>query len=120
MAATDAQRTPIVSPAVWRADDVADSATWTIELTNAQREELASVARDADANGRTLATITVADAPLPSMADVFAGIVDALSRGRGFVLLRGFPVDLLSANQTELAYFALGLHLGTPVGQDAT
>ena len=42
-----------------------------------------------------------------------------LAEGHGFVLLRRFPVDLLHDVETELAYFALGLHLGTPVSQDA-
>ena len=35
------------------------------------------------------------------------------------MLLRRFPVDLLSDDEIELAYFALGLHLGVPVSQDA-
>ena len=45
--------------------------------------------------------------------------VEALSDGRGFVLLRGFPIEELSPEVTELAYIGLGLQLGTPVGQDA-
>jgi hypothetical protein len=43
-----------------------------------------------------------------------------LQHGRGFVLIRGFPTDLLDAESTELAYFALGQQLGPPVSQDAT
>jgi hypothetical protein len=35
------------------------------------------------------------------------------------VLLRRFPIDLLTEAEIELAYFGLGLHLGTPVSQDA-
>lgn len=35
------------------------------------------------------------------------------------MLIRGFPVDELSEAETELAYVGLGLHLGTPVSQDA-
>jgi len=39
-------------------------------------------------------------------------VVDAsvahLVEGRGFVLLRGFPIDLLSVEEAELAY--VGLH----------
>ncbi len=43
----------------------------------------------------------------------------ALRDGRGFVLVRGFPVDELSPRQTELAYVGLGLQMGTPVSQNA-
>jgi hypothetical protein len=35
------------------------------------------------------------------------------------VLVRGFPIEQLDQAETELAYAALGLHLGTPVSQDA-
>jgi len=45
--------------------------------------------------------------------------VEVIDRGLGFVLLRGFPIDLLTSEATELAYVGLGLQLGTPVGQDA-
>jgi hypothetical protein len=120
MSGTDAsQRTPIASPAVWRAADVADPAAWTIELTDAQRDELATVARSAQAAGRTPATLTRGDAPLPALAEVIERVVADLAHGRGFVLLRRVPVDLLTVEEVELAYVALGLHLGTPVSQDA-
>ena len=111
-------RAPITSPAVWTATDVADPTQWTIELTGCEREELAGVARSARAAGRTAATLDPVEVPLPSMAETLGRIVQHLADGRGFVLLRGFPVDLLDAAEVELAYFALGLHLGTPVSQD--
>ena len=34
-------------------------------------------------------------------------------------MLRGFPIDLLGAVETELAYVGFGLHLGQPVSQNA-
>jgi hypothetical protein len=45
--------------------------------------------------------------------------VRELSAGRAFVLIRGFPVDVLSEAETALAYVGLGLHLGTTVSQNA-
>jgi Taurine catabolism dioxygenase TauD, TfdA family len=115
---SDSARSPITSPAVWHARDVADAAAWTIELNDGQRSELAAVARAARAAGRTTATITPDDTFLPSLVDTLGQIVDELTRGPGFVLLRRFPVDVLAPDEVELAYFALGLHLGTPVSQD--
>ena len=119
MTTTDAHGRPITSPAVWQTADVADRGEWTIELSEEQRHELVSAARDARTGGRTVATLTRADAALPSLRTTLDEVVDALSRGRGFVLLSRFPTDLLTETEAELAYFALGLHLGTPVSQDA-
>jgi len=118
MSAMTTPRAPITSPAVWTAGDVADPSRWTIELNGCQREELAAVARSARSAGRTAANLDPFDAPLPSMAETLGRTVEHLAHGRGFVLLRGFPVDLLEPEEVELAYVALGLHLGTPVSQD--
>lgn len=112
-------RPPIDGPAVWRAADVADPSTWTITLSAEQRGELANVARVAAAAGRSIATLTIDDADLPSLRATLDDVVGELAERRGFVLLRDFPIDLLSPAEVELAYFALGLHLGTPVSQDA-
>jgi hypothetical protein len=119
MTSTHAHRAPIDSPAVWHAADLADTAAWTLELTDDQRDELAAVAQAAAASGSTTSSLTLDDAPLPSMRAVLGEVVQTLAEGPGFVLLRRFPVDLLDDLETELAYFALGLHLGTPVSQDA-
>ena len=119
MTATRSDRSPIAAPSVWHASDVADPSAWTIELTDDQRHELAAVARAAHADGRTIATLAGAGAELPSLAGVVDQVVHDLANGRGFVLIRRFPVDLLDHAETELAYAALGLQLGTPVSQDA-
>jgi hypothetical protein len=113
------QRAPIDSPAAWRSSDVADSTAWTLELDDDQRDELVRVAQTAAAKGRTIATLSQDDVPLPRLRGTLDAIVRILAHGHGFVLVRRFPVELLSPVETELAYFALGLHLGTPVSQDA-
>jgi len=119
MPASGTQRSPIDSPAAWRASDLADTSAWTIELTEPQRHEVASMARAAVGAGRTIATLTLDDAALPSLGRTLGEVVRILADGHGFVLLRGFPTDLLTEGETEVAYLALGLHLGTPVSQDA-
>jgi hypothetical protein len=101
------------------AADVADPATWTIELTDAQRDDIAAAARAARSAGRTIESLTIDDVPLQTMTTVLDRVVDDLARGRGFVLLRRFPIDVLDDDEIELAYTGVGLHLGTPVSQDA-
>jgi len=112
-------RSPVEGPSVWSAPELADPSIWTLELTEQQRHELVVQAEAAVTAGRTVGTLTQADMPLPSLGPVVDAAVTALSSGRGFVLVRGFPIDRLSAAATELGYVGLGLHLGTPVGQDA-
>ena len=119
MSTTDARRAPIDASAVWHATDVADRSSWTIELTDDQRFNLADAARAAHAAGKTVASVTIDDFPLPTLTDVLDAFLQDLASGRGFVLLRRFPIELLHDDEAELAYIGLGLHLGTPVSQDA-
>jgi hypothetical protein len=116
---TSASREPVESAAAWRASDVADSTTWTATLTDTERSEIIEAARSVVAAGRTPTTLEPHDFALSTFESRVDGWADQLANGRGFMLLRGFPVDQLTPDETELAYLGLGLHLGTPVSQDA-
>jgi hypothetical protein len=119
MTATESHRAPIDASAVWHASDVADHTTWTVELTDEQRIEIVATARAVSAGGRTSASVSVEDFPLAALASTLDGVVHDLAEGRGFVLLRGFPIEDLTPVEIELAYVGLGMHLGVPVSQDA-
>ncbi len=110
---------PIRSSAVWRAADVEDLSEWCTQLADPERAAIVDAANRAVELGRTPATVERTDFDLPVLRPGVARWVDALSGGRGFVLLRGFPSEQLSPEATEVAYVGLGLQLGTPVGQDA-
>jgi|SRR5215210_3017571 len=112
-------RTFVTSPAVWHAHDMADPGQWTVELSDAERYEIVDATKRAHEKRHTMASIVRDDFELPSLAPKVAEWVDVLHRGRGFVLLRRFPTDLLPPEAVELAYAGLGVQLGTPVGQDA-
>jgi N-acetylglutamate synthase-like GNAT family acetyltransferase len=112
-------RTPVTGPSVWRAADLADPTEWTVQLTDGQRAEIVTEATAAARAGRTVATLTRDDLPLASLQPIVRATVTALHAGRGFVLLRGFPIEEMDGAAVELAYAGLGLHLGIPVGQDA-
>jgi hypothetical protein len=112
-------RRPQHGAAVWRTADVTADTSWRIELDEQQRAAIATAARDAARQGLTIEAMTAARFPLGSMAEAIGAWSRMLETGRGFLLLRGFPVDLLDEHETELAYVGLGCHLGTPVGQNA-
>ena len=104
---------------MWRAADVADAAEWTHVLTPSERTEICGAVAHVTAARSSRATLTREDFPLPELGARIDAWAATLHDGRGFVLLRGFPVDELTADAVELAYLGLGLHLGTPVSQDA-
>lgn len=107
------------SASAWLPGDIADSHEWMIELTGPERHEIVEAAERATRAGKTTEVLRVEDFQLPSLSARTVEWAAQLDAGRGFLLLRGFPVDHLDDAATELAYVGLGLHLGDPVGQDA-
>ncbi len=56
--------------------------------------------------------------PLPALAARVASWRETLSSGRGFLLSRGLPVERWGEELSSIVYWGLGMHLGTPGGQN--
>lgn len=97
---------PAESATIWTPTDFPIESTWSVDLTPADRTALVAAGR-----GDTAA---LAD----HFRDAAAHWTTVLQHGAGFLRLRSFPIDELSADEIERAYLALGTLLGTPVGQD--
>ena len=103
--------------AAWRGPEIAGDADWKIELADGHRTELLAALRGLGANPRPFREITAADFPLPTVAPVLADAMNDVIDGRGFVLLRGVPVEGLGADEIALMYWGIGRHLGRPIHQ---
>ena len=108
-----------VDPASWRGVDLATTKEWVHELSAAEIDELAHAVGVIRKHGVDVASARPDHVPLPGLAPVIDDWADALDAGRGFVLVRGLPVDELGEADAALAYMALGVHLGVPVSQNA-
>lgn len=104
-------------PAVWRPTDFA-STEWCYELADDQRQELVDATRRVARAGATVHTLGVADFHLPLLEEVVRAWQRDLTAGRGFVVIRGFPVESLSNEELALAYVGLGSQLGTATKQN--
>jgi hypothetical protein len=111
-------------PAVWSAADLPSRPEWNHRLDSAEREELSGLLRlldSADAGtlggGRPLEQAGAEDLPLPTLAPRLATIRDQLEQGAGAVRMHGFPIEGLSEAGARLLYWAMAVHIGTPVTQ---
>lgn len=102
--------------ALWRAADFAAKDDVAVDLEpDAVAAALDEVRRAACAHD--LLDIGPDSLPLKPLERQLADVNNILRDGRGFLILRGFPVDDLTQTEIEAFYWALGLHLGTPVSQ---
>ena len=109
---------PIEGPFAWKGAELAQQDDWKYQLTDPEIAELDAAADHAEATGKQIEDITKEDFPLEVYGKVLTQIADDLENGRGFVLIRGVPVERYSLERSALIYWGIGQHLGVPVSQN--
>ena len=105
--------------AAWYGPEIAKRNDWQMPLSAADVAEVetatrALVARDAD-----IAVLKPQDFQLPTLGSKLRSRVDdEVLNGRGFLLLRGLPVERWSIREAATAFFGLGAHLGSARSQN--
>ena len=94
------------------------SADWTYTLSLETINQLDRAVEGLRARGKDLSTLTSADFPLPSFDDGAAALRTELLQGRGFVVIKGLPIDRYTNDEAAMAYWGLGSFLGTPMVQN--
>ena len=110
---------PVDSPSAWLGGELAGRRDWIHELSHGEIADLDRAVRSARATGKDMGELTRDDFPLGALAPAVEAWLDALDAGRGFVLVRGVPVERYGEADAALAYWGLGLHLGSAVSQNA-
>jgi hypothetical protein len=106
-------------PAVWYGPDMAGRDDWVFRFGEAELAELEQAIRAFVASGASLADISPATFPLPRLRHRLATVLNELLEGRGFILMRGLPVERWSREETATAYMGLGSYFGRPRSQNA-
>ena len=112
-------RERVDAPSTWRGDALAGSESWIHRLSYAEVADLERGLASALESKKALADLTREDFPLPVLGEALADWMQELQLGRGFVNVRGIPIERLSPTDAELCYWGLGLHVGTAVSQNA-
>lgn len=105
--------------AAWYGPDVTKRDDWMMPLGAAEVTEIEDATRALVAHNADIAAITARDFPLPTLgARLKARVAGEVLNGRGFLLLRGLPVERWSMQEAATAFFGLGAHLGSARSQN--
>lgn len=111
---------PLVEDAsAWKGADLAGDDSWIVTLADADIDALVSTARGCIARGLAAPAARREDFPLGAFGREVEGWAREINQGRGFVLVRGLPVDRLDDLEIRTIFWGLGLHLGQPISQNA-
>ena len=110
---------PLVDgPSAWIGADLArHPEAWIYTLAPSETDEIETAV--AAVRGRDLAALARADFPLRKLGPVLDGLRDEILNGRGFVLIRGLPVEGKPIEDSAAAYWGIGVHFGNPRSQNA-
>jgi hypothetical protein len=110
--------TPITGPKAWRGETLARDSSWIVTFTAAELAEIDGALGTARASGHPMAAVGRAHFPLPRVGARLDEVLQEVRDGRGFVLLRGLPVERYSDDDVGLILWGLGRHLGSPLYQN--
>lgn len=110
---------PVSGPSVWYGRDLQGRTDWIRAFSTAELAELDAAVHAFKASGAPLGEISPARFPLPLLGPRLGAILAELLEGRGFAMLRGFPVERYSREQQAIAYLGIGSWFGSARSQNA-
>ncbi len=110
---------PVTEPSAWTAETVSADESWIKVLTSSQAAELRSATEKVVALNCKPCEFDAELFSLPHYSAELAAVLEQLENGRGFVLLRGLPVESLDLDGLLLLYSGIGAHLGRVITQNS-
>ena len=103
----------------WYGSELAGCGDWIERLSEAETGEVQSAVRRLQESWHDLMTMTAEDVPLPTLAPRLRRILNEVLNGRGFVLIKGLPVERWTKREAAVAFLVIGVQLGNLRMQNA-
>ena len=104
---------------VWYGAEMARREDWVEWLSEAEVGEIERAVREVEGARVDLTAITPEDVPLPKLAPRLNQMLAEVLNGRGFVLIKGLPVERWTRRKAAIAFLVIGVHLGNLRMQNA-
>ena len=103
----------------WNASSFKSSADYTLQLTPEESTELLEAVRSLE-HPEAPQQYGKAAFPLPTLSSRLAIASEEVRAGRGFVILRGLPVDGVTLQEYIAAVWVIGTHFGNALSQNTS
>ena len=109
----------VTDATAWKGSEFAHDSSWICRLTDGHVAELDAAAHQCAARGLVWSDIRRADFPLPTLSGDIQRWAREINHGRGFLLVKGLPVEQLDNEQVRMMFWGMGLHMGAPLSQNS-
>jgi hypothetical protein len=106
---------PFAGPGAWTRSNVSG---WSYFLRPHAIAELDRALTRIRELGKNLANLDAADFPLPFFDNDAAALRRELTTGRGFVVIRGLPIDQYTDEEATMLYWGIGSFFGSTLPQN--
>ena len=103
----------------WYGPDLLSRSDWVEHLTDDEIDEVQSAILEAKRSTRDLTTISSEEVSLPTLGTRLQHLLDEVLNGRGFVLIKGLPVERWTKRDAAIGFLLIGVHLGNLRMQNA-
>jgi len=101
----------------WYGSEIVKQTDWITHLSEVEIAEVQLVISELE--NIDLSRLTSDSVPLPTLAARLHDLLDEVINGRGFVLIKGLPIQCWTRRQAAIAFLAIGVHLGKLCMQNA-
>ncbi len=109
---------PVRGPMAWRGEELAATGGWDHRVSDDDVLELEDAVARIWSRALAITDIARDDFTLPGLGPVLARIRGNVVDGRGVSMLRGLPVGRWSREESAIAYWGIGTHIGQAVSQN--
>lgn len=112
------QYQPVTDASAWKGEALEHDRRWIHRFTADELTDIRTALARVRARGLRAGVFDADAFALPRLGPRLEALMDEVQHGRGFVLLRGLPVEEWDLESLRLVYWGLGMHLGEPVTQN--
>lgn len=109
---------PVAGPSAWYGKAMEASTAWIHTIREPELKALDDALRAVRARDLDIAEVARTDFPLGAFGDTLDKLRGDVLRGRGFVLIRGLPLERYSMADAALLYWGIGSYFGEAVPQN--
>jgi len=108
----------VTGPAAWRGSDLKNDHSWALQLSPISIDCIDKALAVVKKSGLSFPGFEKEDFPIHDLSSELSQYAEEMENGKGFLLLKGLPIERYTVDDLKIIYYGLGLHMGTPVCQN--